>query len=220
MLTAPGSRPAPSRQLRETAVMVILRAAQATHVEAVAHALVDAGITCLELTLTIPHAVELLPRLQAALPSEVDLGMGTVTTADQARAAVQAGAKFLVCPTVSLDVLEVATASQVPCYPGAWTPTEVLTAWEAGATAVKLFPAASGGPAHLRRLRDPLPDIPLLPTGGVAVDQVDAYLAAGAFAVGLGSPLIGDALTGGELAALAARARQVLSTVTAYRGRQ
>lgn len=220
MLTTPASRPAPSPQLRDTAVMAILRSAHATHVEAVARTLADAGITCLELTLTIPGALELLAPLRAALPAAMDLGVGTVTTAQQASAAVQAGARFLVCPAVSLDVLEVATASGVPCYPGAWTPTEVLTAWRAGAAAVKLFPAASGGPAHLRRLRDPLPDIPLLPTGGVGVDQVEAYLAAGAFAVGLGSPLIGDALAGGDLAALAARARQVLSTVTAHRSQQ
>ena len=217
-MTTPQSRPAPSLQLRDTAVMAILRSAQPTHVEAVARTLVDAGITCLELTLTIPGALDLLPQLNAALPSGLDLGIGTVTTAEQAGAAIHAGAKFLVCPAVSLGVLEVATANGVPCYPGAWTPTEVLTAWEAGATAVKLFPAASGGPAHLRRLRDPLPDIPMLPTGGVAIDQAGDYLRAGALAVGLGSPLVGDALDGGDLAALGTRARQALD-VTARSGR-
>lgn len=216
-MTTTQSRPAPSPQLSDTAVMAILRSAQPTHVEAVARTLVDAGITCLELTLTIPGALDLLPQLKAALPSGLDLGIGTVTTAEQAGAAVEAGAQFLVCPTVSLAVLEVATARGVPCYPGAWTPTEVLTAWEAGATAVKLFPAASGGPAHLRRLRDPLPDIPLLPTGGVAIDQVGDYLRAGAFAVGLGSPLVGDALDGGDLAALATRARLALDVTAGSR---
>jgi 2-dehydro-3-deoxyphosphogluconate aldolase / (4S)-4-hydroxy-2-oxoglutarate aldolase len=214
------SRPAPSPQLRDTAVMAILRADQPTEVEAVARTLVEAGITCLELTLTIPGALDLLPELKAGLPSGIDLGIGTVTTAEQADAAVRAGASFLVCPTVSLGVLEVATANGVACYPGAWTPTEVLTAWEAGATAVKLFPAASGGPAHLRRLRDPLPDIPLLPTGGVAIDHVEDYLRAGAFAVGLGSPLVGDALAGGDLDALGIRARQALRVVTDFRSGQ
>ncbi|HEY6931799.1 MAG TPA: bifunctional 4-hydroxy-2-oxoglutarate aldolase/2-dehydro-3-deoxy-phosphogluconate aldolase [Marmoricola sp.] len=217
MPTATRNRPAPSPQLSGTAVMAILRSADSAHVEAVARTLVEAGVTCLELTLTIPGALDLLPRLREALPAGLDLGIGTVTSAEEARAAVDAGAHFLVCPTVSLDVLEVATASEVPCYPGAWTPTEVLTAWRAGATAVKLFPAATGGPAHLRRLRDPLPDIPILPTGGVALDHVDDYLKAGAFAVGLGSPLIGDALAGGDLDALADRARTVLGTVAASR---
>jgi 2-dehydro-3-deoxyphosphogluconate aldolase/(4S)-4-hydroxy-2-oxoglutarate aldolase len=197
--------------------MAILRADQPTEVEAVARTLIEAGITCLELTLTIPGALDLLPRLKAGLPSGIDLGIGTVTTAGQADAAVRAGASFLVCPTVSLGVLEVATTNEVACYPGAWTPTEVLTAWEAGATAVKLFPAASGGPAHLRRLRDPLPDIPLLPTGGVAIDHVEDYLRAGAFAVGLGSPLVGDALGGGDLDALGMRARRALRVVTDFR---
>jgi 2-dehydro-3-deoxyphosphogluconate aldolase/(4S)-4-hydroxy-2-oxoglutarate aldolase len=206
MMTAPANRAAPSAQLRDTAVMAILRSAQSDRVEAVAHTLVEAGITCLELTLTIPGALDLLAQLESTLPSNLDLGIGTVTTAEQAKSAVAAGAKFLVSPTVSLDVLEAATTNKIACYPGAWTPTEVLT--------------ASGGPAHLRRLRDPLPDIPMLPTGGVAVDQVDGYLKAGAFAVGLGSPLIGDALDGGDLAALAARARQVLGTVTASRSGQ
>lgn len=220
MLTTAGGRPAPSPQLRDTAVMAILRSAHATHVDAVARTLVHAGITCLELTLTIPGALGLLADLRAALPPAVDLGAGTVTTAEEARAAAGAGAGFLVSPAVCPGVLEVATASGVPCYPGAWTPTEVLTAWQAGATAVKLFPAASGGPAHLRRLRDPLPSIPLLPTGGVGIDQVGAYLSAGAFAVGLGSPLLGDALAGGDLAALTARARQVLSTAAAHGNRQ
>lgn len=219
-MTAPANRAAPSAQLRDTAVMAILRSAQSSRVEAVAHTLVEAGITCLELTLTIPGALDLLAQLESALPSNLDLGIGTVTTTEQATSAVAAGAKFLVSPTASLDVLEVATTNKIACYPGAWTPTEVLTAWQAGATAVKLFPAASGGPAHLRRLRDPLPDIPMLPTGGVALDQVDCYLKAGAFAVGLGSPLIGDALDGGDLTSLAARARKVLDTVTASRSGQ
>jgi 2-dehydro-3-deoxyphosphogluconate aldolase/(4S)-4-hydroxy-2-oxoglutarate aldolase len=211
------SRPTPSPQLRDTAVMAILRSDQPTHVEPVARTLVEAGITCLELTLTIPGALDLLPKLEAALPAGIDLGIGTITNAEQAEAAVRAGAKFLVCPTVSLHVLEVATAGAVACYPGAWTPTEVLTAWEAGAAAVKLFPAASGGPAHLRRLRDPLPDIPMLPTGGVSIEHIEDYLRAGAFAVGLGSPLIGDALSGGDLDALDTRVREALRVVTDYR---
>jgi 2-dehydro-3-deoxyphosphogluconate aldolase/(4S)-4-hydroxy-2-oxoglutarate aldolase len=198
--------------------MAILRADQPTEVEAVARTLIEAGITCLELTLTIPGALDLLPRLREDLPAGVDLGVGTVTTAEQAAAAVEAGAGFLVCPTVSRTVLETAVARGCPCYPGAWTPTEVLTAWQAGATAVKLFPAATGGPAHLRRIRDPLPEVPLVPTGGVGLDEVEAYLAAGALAVGLGSPLVGDALAGGDLDALAGRARRALGAVAGHRG--
>ena len=215
MPTATIDRPAPSDQLRSTGVMAILRSHSSDRVADAATTLVDAGVTCLELTLTVPGALDLLPRLRAALPDAVDLGVGTVTTADQAAAAIDAGAGFLVSPALCLDVVEVAGKQGVAAYPGAWTPTEVLTAWRAGAAAVKVFPAATGGPAHLRRILDPLPDIPLLPTGGVAVSEVDEYLAAGAFAVGLGSPLLGDALDGGDLGALADRAQQVLSTTAA-----
>jgi 2-dehydro-3-deoxyphosphogluconate aldolase / (4S)-4-hydroxy-2-oxoglutarate aldolase len=211
------TRPRPARQLIDTAVVPILRSARAEHVPAVAEALVQAGMNCLELTLTVPGALRLLPALRAALPEHVALGVGTVTTAAEAEAAAAAGAAFLVCPALSPEVMAFATAQGLPCYPGAWTPTEVLSAWQAGATAVKLFPAATGGPAHLRRIRDPLPQVPLMPTGGVAIDQVSQYIAAGALAVGMGSPLLGDALEGGDLAALAGRCRQVLDQVA--RGR-
>jgi len=211
------ARPRPARQLIDTGVVPILRSARAEHIPEVADTLVSAGLTCLELTLTVPGALGLLPVLKSALPEHAALGVGTVTTAAEAEAAAAAGATFLVCPAVSPDVMAFATANDVPCYPGAWTPTEVLSAWQAGATAVKLFPAATGGPGHLRRIRDPLPEIPLMPTGGVAIDQVSHYLAAGAIAVGMGSSLLGDALEGGNLSALADRARRVLDEVA--RGR-
>jgi len=211
------ARPRPAGQLIDTGVVPILRSARAEHLPAVAETLVKAGLTCLELTLTVPGALRLLPALRAALPDDVVLGVGTVTTVAEAQAAADAGAAFLVSPALSPDVMTFATTAGLPCYPGAWTPTEVLSAWQAGATAVKLFPAATGGPGHLRRIRDPLPDIPLMPTGGIAIDQVSHYVAAGAIAVGMGSSLLGDALEGGDLSALADRSRQVLDEVA--RGR-
>jgi 2-dehydro-3-deoxyphosphogluconate aldolase/(4S)-4-hydroxy-2-oxoglutarate aldolase len=206
-------RIAPADQLIDTGVMPVLRSARAEHIPAVAETLVGAGITCLEVTLTVPGALRLLPGLKAVLPEDVILGAGTITTAAEAEAAAAAGAAFLVCPAVCADVMAFAATHRLPCYPGAWTPTEVLSAWQAGATAVKLFPAATGGPGHLRRIRDPLPQIPLVPTGGVAIDQVSDYMAAGALAVGMGSPLLGDALEGGSLSALADRSRRVLGRV-------
>ena len=211
------ARPRPAGQLIDTGVVPILRSARAEHLPAVAETLVKAGLTCLELTLTVPGALRLLPALRAALPDDVVLGVGTVTTVAEAQAAADAGAAFLVGPALSPDVMTFATTAGLACYPGAWTPTEVLSAWQAGATAVKLFPAATGGPGHLRRIRDTLPDIPLMPTGGIAIDQVSHYVAAGAIAVGMGSSLLGDALEGGDLSALADRSRQVLDEVA--RGR-
>lgn len=212
------TRPAPTPQLLDTGVVAILRARTAAHVDAVTDTLLDAGITCVELTLTVPGAVAILARLAERLPAAAALGAGTVTDLAEARQAIDAGARFLVSPAVCTEVVDYGVARGLPCYPGAWTPTEALTAWRHGASAVKLFPAASGGPAHLRRLRDPLPHIPFVPTGGIDIDHVRDYLAAGAVAVGLGGPLLGDALTTGDTTALRVRARRLLDEVAAARG--
>jgi 2-dehydro-3-deoxyphosphogluconate aldolase / (4S)-4-hydroxy-2-oxoglutarate aldolase len=213
------SRPSITPQLRDSGVVAILRAARHEHLEAAAEALVEADITCLELTLTTPGALDSLRRLRAALDDRVALGIGSVIDAEQARASLDAGAGFLVSPGVCADVARVARERGIACYPGAWTPTEILTAWGLGAAAVKLFPAASGGPAHLRNIRAPLPDIPLVPTGGVALEQIADYIGAGAMAVGLGSPLTGDALDGGSLPALRDRAARALAAVADGRAR-
>jgi 2-dehydro-3-deoxyphosphogluconate aldolase / (4S)-4-hydroxy-2-oxoglutarate aldolase len=207
-------------QLTESGVVAILRGSTDRHLEDVARTLGRAGVTCLELTLTTPGAVGALTRVRAVLADDVALGMGSVIDADQAQACLEAGAEFLVSPAVCAEVAAYAVAQGVPCYPGAWTPTELLQAWRLGAPAVKLFPAASGGPRHLKDVRAPLPHIPLVPTGGVALDQIADYVAAGAVAVGLGGPLLGDALEGGSLTALAERARVALEAVrTGRQGR-
>lgn len=146
--------------------------------------------------------------------------MGSVTSAEQVAAVLDAGADFVVSPGVCAEATRVAVAAGVACYPGGFTATEILTAWELGAPAVKLFPAATGGPRHLRDLRGPLPGIPLIPTGGVAIEQIGEYLAAGAAAVGLGGPLIGDALGGGSLDALRERAGAALGAVREARARR
>lgn len=213
-------RPAITPQLRESGVVAILRADRADHLEAVAHELAAAGITCLELTMTTPGTLEALTRLRGGLDTAVALGVGSVLDAGAADAALEAGAGFLVSPGVCEEVARAAAARGVPCYPGAFTPTEVLAAWGVGAAAVKLFPAATGGPRHLRDIRGPLPDIPLVPTGGVSLEQITDYIAAGAAAVGLGGPLIGDALGGGSTAALRERARAALDAVAQGRARR
>jgi 2-dehydro-3-deoxyphosphogluconate aldolase / (4S)-4-hydroxy-2-oxoglutarate aldolase len=146
--------------------------------------------------------------------------MGSVITAEQAAACLEAGADFLVSPGVCAEVAVCAAQHGVACYPGGWTPTELLEAWGLGPPAVKLFPAASGGPRHLRDVRAPLPHLPLVPTGGVALDQIAEYIAAGAAAVGLGGPLVGDALEGGPLTALHERAQVALAAVRSGRERR
>jgi 2-dehydro-3-deoxyphosphogluconate aldolase/(4S)-4-hydroxy-2-oxoglutarate aldolase len=200
-------------QLAESGVVAILRGSSDRHLEGVSRTLGEAGVTCLELTLTTPGAVDALARVRAELPGDVALGMGSVIDADQAAACLEAGADFLVSPGVCADVAVYAAEHGVACYPGGFTPTELLEAWRLGAPAVKLFPAASGGPRHLKDVRAPLPHIPLVPTGGVALDQIADYVAAGAVAVGLGGPLVGDALDGGSLSALAHRAAAALEAV-------
>lgn len=197
--------------------MAILRAPSSDRFVDVARSLVGAGITCLEVTLTSPGALEAIGELRSVLPDEIDVGAGTVTTADDARRAIEAGAGFLVSPSCELDVVAAALEAGVASYPGAFTATEVLAAWRAGASVVKLFPASAAGPSYVRNLAGPFPDIPLIPTGGVGLDQIGSWIKAGVVGVGLGGPLLGDAATGGDLSALAERARKALSEVAAAR---
>ncbi|MGH3098554.1 MAG: bifunctional 4-hydroxy-2-oxoglutarate aldolase/2-dehydro-3-deoxy-phosphogluconate aldolase [Streptosporangiales bacterium] len=183
------SRPAITPQLVESRLVAILRARDAEGFVETAGLLARSGVTCIEFTLTTRGAVEALGAAAGRLPAGTSLGAGTVLDADTAHAAIDAGAAFLVSPAVCTDVIEAGLARGVPTYPGAWTPTEVLTAWRAGAAAVKLFPASMGGPEYLQQLRAPLPDIPLIPTGGVTIESAVSYVRAGAIAVGVGSAL-------------------------------
>ena len=205
-------------QLAATRVVAILRAGHAGRAEAVADVLVEHGIRCLELTLTTAGALDVVERLAGRLPADVEVGVGTVLGAADVDRAADAGATFVVSPSVHPDVVAAALRRRIASYPGAMTPTEIQTAWTLGASAVKLFPAGTLGPEHLKAVRAPLPHVPLVPTGGVEVHAVGAWLAAGACAVGMGSPLIGDALADdGDLAALADRARAVVAAAGARR---
>ena len=191
-------------------IVAILRAPTADGFAAVADVLIDAGITALEVTLTSRGALEALAGLRRQLPQSVALGAGTVLTPDDAKAAVDAGAEFLISPVFDPALV---AAAEVPFYPGTSTPTELYAAHRAGAPLVKLFPAAGLGPGFLRNVRAPLPQINVMPTGGIKLEDVADWLLAGARAVGLGGPLVGDAAAGGNLKALAARARHAVSAV-------
>jgi 2-dehydro-3-deoxyphosphogluconate aldolase / (4S)-4-hydroxy-2-oxoglutarate aldolase len=207
-----------SEALATTRIVAILRAEDAARAEDVVDVLLENGVRSLELTLTTRGALEVVERLASKVPDGTDLGMGTVLTADEVDRAVDAGARFVVSPSVVPEVIEAAARHGIASYPGAFTPTEIHTAWTAGASAVKLFPGGALGPSYLKAVRAPLPDIPVIPTGGVDVSAVGDWLDAGAVAVGLGGPLIGDALRpGGDLDALAERARAVCAAVGARR---
>ncbi|MEU4767633.1 bifunctional 4-hydroxy-2-oxoglutarate aldolase/2-dehydro-3-deoxy-phosphogluconate aldolase [Actinosynnema sp. NPDC023794] len=168
--------------------------------------LLDNGISLLEVSLTSTDALKVIERVAASAGSGAQVGAGTVLTAADARDARDAGASFTVTPALGEGV----TASVelgLPVLAGALTPSEVLAAHRAGATAVKVFPASSLGPGHVAALRAPFPDVPLVPVGGIGADDVRRYLAAGALAVGVGSPLTGDAPDGGDPVDLARRVR-------------
>lgn len=178
--------------LRETGLLAIVRTADASRAEALCHTLVEGGVRMLEISLVVPGALDALRRVRDAVPLDVLVGAGTVVDRADADTALEHGADFLVAPGFSLAVAETAARAGVGYYPGALTPTEIVTAWEAGATAIKLFPAGALGPAYLRAIREPLPEIPLLAVGGVTADSVPGFLAAGAIGVGLGSVLRDD----------------------------
>lgn len=210
-------RPTPSDTLTRTGVLAVLRAPDASLYEPVVRTLAESGVRCIELTLTTPGTIAALPRLIAAA-GEAEIGVGTVREEHEARAAIDAGARFLVSPGIMPGVAEAAAAGEVPVYPGAMTPTEVDAAWRLGAAAVKIFPAATVGPDYIGQLRGPFPDVRTLPSGGIALDEIPAWIAAGCIAVSLGSPLLGDAFAGGSLVALRERAEQALAAVARGRG--
>ena len=170
-------------------VVAIIRLPAADHLVRVGEELAAAGIAAIEVTLTSPGALAAITALRSALPG-ASIGAGSVRNPDDARRCVEAGAQFLVTPTTQLAVLAAAT---VPTVCGAFTPTEIDTAWQAGAAFVKLFPAGTLGPRYLRDVLAPLPDVPIVPTGGVTPATVADWAAAGAVAVGAGSALVDPA---------------------------
>jgi 2-dehydro-3-deoxyphosphogluconate aldolase/(4S)-4-hydroxy-2-oxoglutarate aldolase len=180
----------------------------------VVRALAEGGVTAAEVTFTVPDAIEVLGRVRKEVGDAVVLGAGTVLDPETARAALLAGAEFLVTPTVNLDVIRMARRYDKVVMPGAFTPTEVLSAWEAGADVVKVFPADVGGPNYLKALRGPLPQIRLMPTGGVDLTTAEAFLKAGACCLGVGGSLVEPKAMAtrdfGRLRELAARYAEVV----------
>lgn len=177
-------------------------------------ALVEEGVRYLEVSLNTPDAVAVIAAVRQEVGNRATVGAGTVLTADDAERVANVGGQFIVTPAVSASVAA-AVRLQLPVIAGALTPTEVFLAMDQGATGIKLFPASLGGPRYLSALRDPFPGIPFVPVGGVDEAAAADYLARGAVAVGVGSPLIGDSASGGDLAALRQRARRYLDLTAA-----
>ena len=209
-LDNPGTtRPAPSDVLRSTRTVAVLRANHASDYAPVIEALQRGGVLSIELTLSTPGVWEELPLLRERFGDGVEIGVGTVTDAADARTALDLGAAYIVTPVTDPDVISVCVDRGVPVYPGGLTPTELHTGWKLGATAVKVFPASTVGSGYISQLRGPFPDIEVIPSGGINIDDVPAWITAGAMAVSLGGPLLGDAFKGGDLQALTSRARRV-----------
>ncbi|MBI5670506.1 MAG: bifunctional 4-hydroxy-2-oxoglutarate aldolase/2-dehydro-3-deoxy-phosphogluconate aldolase [Chloroflexi bacterium] len=208
----------PLATIRETGVVAIIRASRSEHLLDAAEALRAGGVLAVEVTLTTPGALQTIEQAVRKFGSEVVIGAGTVLDPESARAAIQAGAQFIVCPTLNLNTIQLCKRYSVPVLPGAYTPTEVLTAWEAGADMVKLFPADIGGPAYLKAIKAPLPQVSLTPTGGVDVNNAGDFIRAGADALGVGSALVNNSLLEArDFAAITERARRFREAVAAAR---
>ncbi|HEV8265754.1 MAG TPA: bifunctional 4-hydroxy-2-oxoglutarate aldolase/2-dehydro-3-deoxy-phosphogluconate aldolase [Gemmatimonadales bacterium] len=203
----------------ESGVIAVVRVREAVPLRAAAQALAAAGVGSCEITLTTPGALDAIAELTAdgGVPG-CAVGAGTVLDERAARDAIAAGAQFVVSPTLEAAVLQVCRSRDVPCMPGAFTPTEILTAWRAGASCVKVFPASAVGPGYIRDLLAPLPFLRLVPSGGVSLDNAGDWIRAGAAAVSVGSALITAALLRPESAAeLTRRARAFAAQVAEAR---
>ncbi|SEN50860.1 bifunctional 4-hydroxy-2-oxoglutarate aldolase/2-dehydro-3-deoxy-phosphogluconate aldolase [Lihuaxuella thermophila] len=177
-------------QIKENGIVAVIRGATTENIVEIARALKNGGVKALEITVETPKVLSMIERVSDAFGEEVIVGAGTVLDPETARAAIMAGAKFIFSPTVHPETIKMAKRYGVISIPGALTPTEILTAYENGADLIKVFPAHVFGPRYIKDIHGPLPHIPLMPTGGLDVDNVGDYIKAGAVAAGIGSSLV------------------------------
>ncbi len=200
-------------RIKTIGIIPVVRARSADEAMQAVEAIRAGGIPILEITLTVPGAVQVIADLTKRLGDDALIGAGTVLDADSARACVDAGARFVVSPALDIPTIEACRKLDVPVFPGALTPTEILTAWRAGATAVKVFPAGSvGGAAYLKSVKAPLPQVELIPTGGVSLKTAADFIAAGAMALGVGADLVSGSPT-----EITEKAQQYVAAVAAAR---
>ena len=207
------------RRIGEIGIVPVLRAASISEANRAVEAICAGGIPVVEITMTVPGAVSVIRETVKQYGEKVLVGAGTVTNAEQAESCIRAGAEFLVSPGLSLSVLSVARVSEKLAIPGALTPTELMNAQEHGARLVKIFPCGNvGGPKYLRALKAPFPNACLIPTGGVNAANAAEFIAAGAFALGVGAELVdATALRQGHLEKISSAARELISAVAAAR---
>jgi 2-dehydro-3-deoxyphosphogluconate aldolase/(4S)-4-hydroxy-2-oxoglutarate aldolase len=212
----------PSKALElimESGVVAIMRAKSSDQLLAAADAILDGGVRAIEVTMTTPGALDVIHQATSKLSDDVLFGAGTVLDPESARASILAGAQFIVCPTLNLETIRICNRYSIPVMPGAFTPTEILTAWEAGATMVKVFPASVGGPGYIKAVKAPLPQVKLTAVGGVDLGNCADFIRAGCEVVGIGGELVNQKLLDArDFATITERAR--LFRLEVEKGRQ
>ena len=200
--------------VRQTKIIAIMRAQQSSRMLQAAEAIYAGGVQIIEVTMTTPGALDLITEATHLFGNRVLFGAGSVLDAETARSAMLAGAGFIVAPTLNLQVIAMCRRYSIPVMPGCYTPTECLTAWEAGADMIKLFPADIGGPDFVKAILAPMPQLEIVPVGGVTVENVGEFMAKGATAVGVGSSLINqNFIEQGDFTELTRRARAFIKKI-------
>jgi 2-dehydro-3-deoxyphosphogluconate aldolase / (4S)-4-hydroxy-2-oxoglutarate aldolase len=205
--------------IREIGLIPIIRVSTSEDAFQAVEAIVAGGVPIAEITMVVPNALQVMERAVEHFGEKVLLGAGTVLDTETCRAAIFAGAEFIVTPSLDVRVIELARRYSKVCIPGGLTPTEILTAWQAGADMVKVFPCGpAGGPRYIKSIRGPFPQIDLIPTGGVDLESTPKYIRAGAAAVAVGGELVSSkALREGNSASITASARQYVEAVRSAR---
>jgi len=213
------TREAITAAVEEAGLVAVIRIKNAARLRAVVDAIAEGGVRVLEVTMTVPGAVDLIAELAPTLPDGFVLGAGTVTDTDTAIRVIEAGARFVVGPVFRRGVIAACHGRGVPVIPGCFTPTEILDAWESGADIVKVFPATALGPGFFKDVRGPLPHVKMMPTGGVTIDNAGDWIRAGAVAVGVGTALLdAQAIADGHYGVLRSNAERIVANVRAAKG--
>jgi len=214
-----GTRGDVVQRIEQSGIVAVIRLKEPDKLRAVVDAIAEGGIRALEVTMTVPGAVALIGQLAATMPAGFILGAGTVLDRDTALAVIDAGAQFVVSPVFRPTVIDACHERGIAALPGCFTPTEILEAWDAGADVVKVFPATALGPTFFKDIRGPLPQVKLMPTGGVSLDNAGDWIRAGAVAVGVGTALLdAEAIASGHYARLRANAERIVTNVRIARG--
>jgi 2-dehydro-3-deoxyphosphogluconate aldolase / (4S)-4-hydroxy-2-oxoglutarate aldolase len=206
------------QRIEASGVVAIIRANSSAELIEVAAAIKAGGVDVIEVTMTTPDALGVISDVAKRFGDEVLVGVGSVLDAETARAAMLAGAEFVVSPTTKPAVIEMCNRYSKVTMPGAFTPTEILTAWESGADYVKVFPSSVAGPKYIKDIKAPLPHIPLVPTGGVSIENAGEFIQAGSAALGVGSALVNNkVIEAGQFEILTENARKLIAAVQAAR---